>query len=685
MYTCTESTAESIINYIHILLLSFAADIPSRYHSVFVLDHATAAHKTPKDPASLNYDSTLYKVVDRTDNQIYVLRRVELARNNAATIKSSISKWFEIRHPGIVSLYSINEDRGALFFTHAFHPGAMTLKQKFIDLRGPLLKEALIWRLFTQLISALRVVHGKGMVIRSITPQNVLLTSGVVARFNNVGVADIMTPESRVPLSALKETDLTMLGYLLLSLACRTSVSAKNVEQAVLILQQHFSAELHVAALHLLSGKMAASLVCHLISDKIHDEFDNAMAASDSLHGHLRNEFENGRMLRLLVKMGFINERPEYNRAPQWSETADRYVLKLFRDYVFHQALSDGAPVIDAGHVVTSLNKLDSSDSEQMLLSSRDNKDLLVVSFTDVRRCLESSYTDLDMQANQAQLVAPVNTSKGFTQGLLAQEQSLNLATDNGYYGGSSLGLSRRAAARLASISNTDHRSTPFTRARFQSQQSLLEKGRGGGGGVSLNGNGSGNGLLASTMLSSSSSSGSSRSSVNQHNINSFATANGSGQSSRPAPSTRSETQQYQPDGPGLFASYALQQQRNLQMQQQLQQLQFKQQKQQQQQQQQIQQQEQDLHQRQQHQQLLQMHLQQLQQQQIKTQSKLSGLPQSTGSGLSHARYAAQNGVYASSSLSHQQPQQQPQQQQLRQSLGQTYTSSLQRHQQQHY
>ena len=662
----------------HILLSSFAADIPSRYHSVFVLDHATAAHKTSKDPTSLNYDSTLYKVVDRTDNQIYVLRRVELARNNTATIKSSISKWFEIRHPGIVSLYSINEDRGALFFTHAFHPGAMTLKQKFIDLRGPLLKETLLWRLFTQLISALRVVHGKGMVIRSINPQNVLLTSGIVARFNNVGVADIMTPESRVPLSALKETDLTMLGYLLLSLACRTSVSAKNAEQAVLILQQHFSAELHVAVLQLLSGKMAASLVCHLISDKIHDEFDSAMAASDSLHGHLRNEFENGRMLRLLMKMGFINERPEYNRAPQWSETADRYVLKLFRDYVFHQALSDGAPVIDAGHVVTSLNKLDSSDSEQMLLSSRDNKDLLVVSFTDVRRCLESSYTDLDMQANQAQLVAPVNTSKGFTQGLLAQEQSLNLATDNGYYGGSNLGLSRRAAARLASISNTDHRSTPFTRARFQSQQSLLEKGRSGGGGASLNGGGSGNGLLASTMLSSSSSS---RSSVNQHNTNSFATANGSGQSSRPAPSARSDTQQYQPDGPGLFASYALQQQRNLQMQQQLQQLQFKQQKQQQQQQQ--QQQEQDLHQRQQHQQLLQMHLQQLQQQQqIKTQTKLSGMPQSTGSGLSLARYAAQNGVYASSSLSHQQQQQQ---QQLRQSFGQTYTSSLQRHQQQHY
>eukprot|EP01043_Picozoa_sp_COSAG02_P025315 COSAG02_NODE_1418_length_12720_cov_20.079629_3_plen_54_part_00 len=41
-----------------------------------------------------------------------------------------------------------------------------------------------------------------------------------------------------------------------------------------------------------------------------------------------------------MVKLGFINERPEHNRDERWSETGDRYMLKLFRDYVFHQACS---------------------------------------------------------------------------------------------------------------------------------------------------------------------------------------------------------------------------------------------------------------------------------------------------------------------------------------------------------
>ena len=50
----------------------------------------------------------------------------------------------------------------------------------------------------------------------------------------------------------------------------------------------------------------------------------------------------------------------------------------------------NGLPILDAGHVVTALNKLDAGDPEEILLSSRDGKDLLVVSYADVQR-----YTDV--------------------------------------------------------------------------------------------------------------------------------------------------------------------------------------------------------------------------------------------------------------------------------------------------
>lgn len=46
----------------------------------------------------------------------------------------------------------------------------------------------------------------------------------------------------------------------------------------------------------------------------------------------------------------------------------------------------DGLPILDAGHVLTALNKLDAGDPEEILLSSRDGKDLMVVSYADMQR-----------------------------------------------------------------------------------------------------------------------------------------------------------------------------------------------------------------------------------------------------------------------------------------------------------
>ena len=73
----------------------------------------------------------------------------------------------------------------------------------------------------------------------------------------------------------------------------------------------------------------------------------------------------------------------------------DNYVLMLFRDFVFHQADGAGNPVMDLGHVVTCLNKLDAADEEKIVLTSRDGKSMMVVSYADIARCLEKAFAEL--------------------------------------------------------------------------------------------------------------------------------------------------------------------------------------------------------------------------------------------------------------------------------------------------
>lgn len=79
---------------------------------------------------------------------------------------------------------------------------------------------------------------------------------------------------------------------------------------------------------------------------------------ADSLETNLGRELENGRITKLLSKLGFINERPEFDQDPRWSETGDRYMIKLFRDYMFHQVNEMGVPVTDMSHIITCLNKV---------------------------------------------------------------------------------------------------------------------------------------------------------------------------------------------------------------------------------------------------------------------------------------------------------------------------------------
>ena len=47
-----------------------------------------------------------------------------------------------------------------------------------------------------------------------------------------------------------------------------------------------------------------------------------------------------------------------FDRDSRWSETGDRYIIKLFRDYVFHSVDENTNPVVNLAHVLTNLNKV---------------------------------------------------------------------------------------------------------------------------------------------------------------------------------------------------------------------------------------------------------------------------------------------------------------------------------------
>lgn len=219
-----------------------------------------------------------------------------------------------------------------------------------------------------------------------------------------MGILDVLTFDSQGnPPSAIQhyqQEDLVYLGKVVLALACNTVMAIKrdNFQNSMELIARNYSADLKNFFLYLLTNQTrprSINDIMPMIGARFYTQLDSAQLRSDVIENELTKEVENGRLFRLLAKLGTINERPEYNLDMQWSETGDRYMLKLFRDYLFHQVDQTGAPWIDMAHIVQCLNKLDSGSPERICLTSRDEQSVLVVSYAELKQNYERAFSEL--------------------------------------------------------------------------------------------------------------------------------------------------------------------------------------------------------------------------------------------------------------------------------------------------
>lgn len=72
--------------------------------------------------------------------------------------------------------------------------------------------------------------------------------------------------------------------------------------------------------------------------------------------------------IRLKLKQ-FLIIPIRLNMDASWSETGDRYMLKLFRDYLFHSVSEDGRPWLDQAHLTHCLNQLDGGTNAKVFIT----------------------------------------------------------------------------------------------------------------------------------------------------------------------------------------------------------------------------------------------------------------------------------------------------------------------------
>ncbi|KAJ1983491.1 PAB-dependent poly(A)-specific ribonuclease subunit 3 [Dimargaris verticillata] len=378
-----------------------------------------------------------YKAISSHDGCAYTLYRVEGFRLMNDNAMVAVDRWQAIRHPNVASLYSAFTTTAfgdnSVVFVYDYYPQAVTLKGSYftnpragsnlapphnpyypaqpVDVTHssgsgdgqsgafsfPLAEEQL-WSILIQLASALHAIHKANLAVHSLDVSRILLTDQNRVCIDQVGVVDFMTFETPIDTIQAQQNDLSCLGKVMTQLACGQIQALTSSPKAMEYIHYHYHPDLKQAILYLLGrmgpGRTVDDLM-RLIGSRAYAELDALRTRGDTLQAELSRELENGRLVRLLCKFGFINERPEFDMDPEWSETGDRYLIKLFRDFVFHQVDEHGKPVVDMAHVLSCLNKLDAGSQEKVMLTSRDEQSCLIVSYRDIKRCIEVAFGDL--------------------------------------------------------------------------------------------------------------------------------------------------------------------------------------------------------------------------------------------------------------------------------------------------
>ena len=320
----------------------------------------------------------------------------------------SVQNWKRINNGNIVTVIDAFTNRSfgdsSLMIVTDYHPLSKTLSEAhFPSTRFPNraqvlpVTEQILWGYIVQIANALKAIHSAGLAARVIDLSKILLTDKNRVRLNACAILDVVQYDALRSLLDLQREDLLQFGRLILALGTSNPNANHNIGKAMETFGRNYSPQLKDLVFSMVSlskmeniDKFVSSIESHILRG-----FDATQHLNDQLMSELNRELENSRIARLMMKLNFINERPDFNHDRQWAETGERYPIKLFRDYVFHQVDRQGNPVLDIGHVLACLNKLDVGTEEKMWLVSRDEQSTLVVSFRDMKRLIDGAFGDL--------------------------------------------------------------------------------------------------------------------------------------------------------------------------------------------------------------------------------------------------------------------------------------------------
>jgi PAB-dependent poly(A)-specific ribonuclease subunit 3 len=289
-----------------------------------------------------------------------------------------------------------------LVFVYDIYPSAKTMHEYYFCGDTSSLSEELFWILALQLVSALRSLHLQYHLTAygAIGARHVLVVSPHRLKLNKIGIAAAFDPDDEdVSLSKTNEyqrQDWIALHDLLLALAARSNPRAvrhgcvRDPEAAIETVRGAFSQDVEQLLRSIANPSQSTSESWNrLLTERLWRAFELSLNHGDILETIAQDAVSDGELFIVGTKLACVTERADLIGDPHWSEIGDRYLLKLFRDRVFHGA------ELHLDRIRDELRRLNAGTAERILLESRDGRSRLLVTYADLSRFLETALREL--------------------------------------------------------------------------------------------------------------------------------------------------------------------------------------------------------------------------------------------------------------------------------------------------
>uniref|UniRef100_A0A5K3EHB4 Pan3_PK domain-containing protein n=1 Tax=Mesocestoides corti TaxID=53468 RepID=A0A5K3EHB4_MESCO len=383
----------------------------------YLLVNPLEGASTPRVSEALELPTQCFKAWSPRLSMPVVLRRVLPERLEPLPSEAYFlaRQFCDASDPSVIQLRDVvpvdEFGDNSVIFVYDFLPCCYTLQQ--IHMSDPakssgelppsdLLPERTAWMFLVQLTQALRFAHQTlNRSVGVLHPSKILVQDGTRLFVNCIGLKDVINHSTMAnTMAELKARDFVALGKLMLGVIFGTPLAMKKPTQYLSILEQVFPQGLPNLLQDLLTGTLSSvDALVLATANHAYDHLSTICSVNKYQERQLLRELENGRLFRLICKLNSVVERHDTrrldHREPEWSETGDRYMLKLFRDFVFHQVDQRGAPHLDLAHIVTVLNKVEAASQERLCLVSRKGERAIIVTYADIRHWLDTSFGSL--------------------------------------------------------------------------------------------------------------------------------------------------------------------------------------------------------------------------------------------------------------------------------------------------